>query len=173
MSSGAVAIKTMELGELNLEVELEDENQECVHHWGHPCAFIILKPFPQNHLFTILRSFECDHLQWENRAHRRRFDNARARRLYLATLPVSHICSVDTSNGLGSIVKVKMYMSKFHDPLIWSEAFKCAPRGCWIVVMAHPFTGFIKLFIPWFSGLGKKVGQVVFFFSECVSNSLW
>ncbi|KAL3981971.1 hypothetical protein ACH3XW_45255 [Acanthocheilonema viteae] len=29
---GEVARKTMELGEMNLEVELEDENQECIHH---------------------------------------------------------------------------------------------------------------------------------------------
>ncbi|VDK31164.1 unnamed protein product [Gongylonema pulchrum] len=32
VSSGAVASRTMELGELNLEVELEDEDQECVHN---------------------------------------------------------------------------------------------------------------------------------------------
>lgn len=31
ISNGAVARKTMELGEMNLEVELEDEDQECVH----------------------------------------------------------------------------------------------------------------------------------------------
>uniref|UniRef100_A0A915PFS1 Uncharacterized protein n=1 Tax=Setaria digitata TaxID=48799 RepID=A0A915PFS1_9BILA len=32
VSNGAVARKTMELGEMNLEVELEDEDQECIHH---------------------------------------------------------------------------------------------------------------------------------------------
>uniref|UniRef100_A0A0R3RMT2 Transthyretin-like family protein n=1 Tax=Elaeophora elaphi TaxID=1147741 RepID=A0A0R3RMT2_9BILA len=31
VSSGAVARKIMELGEMNLEVELENEDQECIH----------------------------------------------------------------------------------------------------------------------------------------------
>ncbi|OZC09253.1 Transthyretin-like family protein [Onchocerca flexuosa] len=32
VSNGAVARKIMDLGEMNLEVELEDEDQECIHH---------------------------------------------------------------------------------------------------------------------------------------------
>uniref|UniRef100_A0A8R1TV62 4Fe-4S ferredoxin-type domain-containing protein n=2 Tax=Onchocerca TaxID=6281 RepID=A0A8R1TV62_ONCVO len=31
VSNGAVARKIMDLGEMNLEVELEDEDQECIH----------------------------------------------------------------------------------------------------------------------------------------------